>query len=285
MSNDEKEKGKEEASLAKSFSEEIITVEDADDLISIAQRRIGLVSEMIKFALHETNYRDWISQNDAPYLKHSGAERVALLFGMKRYNVKTEKFMTEDSKGKFFIYKTTGVMALPGRYDSIEAVGTCSQRDKFWAYKGGKLRESIEIDETNILKKSYTNFVVNGVTHLLGLRNITWEQLETAGIDKSKITKIEYKKGKEKAAATMSEEDMKNRDEIWRICMNMAEGLEEEAKKILKAVTRFKPEGGGDERYVDDIKKFTSSKWIYKALQRVRKKQKDFEDAIPEEEQ
>jgi len=280
------EKEKKEKSLAPAFQNgEIITVEDADDLISIAQRRIGIVSQMIQFALHETNYRDWIDQNGKPYLVHSGAERVALLFGMKRYDVNTEKFMTEDSRGKYYIYKTTGKLSLPGRYDSIEALGTCSQRDKFWAYTDGKWRESIEIDETYIMKKSFTNFMVNGVTHLLGLRNITWEQLEAAGIDRSKITKIEYKKGSEKAEATLSEEDLKNRNEIWRICMTMAEGLEDEAKKILIAVTRFKPKDGGDERYIDDIKRFTSAKWIKSALGRAKKKMKDFEDSVPEDQQ
>lgn len=278
------EKAKGEASLAPSFQNgEIITIEDADDLISIAQRRIGLVTEMINFALHETNYRDWIDQDGKPYLVHSGAERVALLFGMKRYNVKTEKFMTEDSKGRYYIYKTTGTMALPGRYDSIEALGTCSQRDKFWAFKNGKWRESIEIDETNIMKKSFSNFMVNGVTHLLGLRNITWEQLETAGIDRSRITKIEYKKGAEKAAQTLSKEDMESRNEIWRICMTMAEGLEDEAKKILKTVSSFDTKDGP--RFVDDIKKLTSPKWIKSTLGRARKKMKDFENSVPDEEQ
>lgn len=278
------EKAKGEASLAPPFQNgEIITVEDADDLISIAQRRIGIVSQMIQFALHETNYRDWVDQNGNPWLVHSGAERVALLFGMKRFNVKTVKIMTEDSKGKYYIYKTTGTLALPGRYDSIEALGTCSQRDRFWALKSGKWKESIEIDETNIMKKSFTNFMVNGVTHLLGLRNITWEQLAAAGIDRNKITKIEYKKGAQKAETTMSEEDLKNRDEIWKICMNIAAGAEEEAKEVLRLVTRFVPEGEKEEKYVKDIKKFTSSKWIASALKRAQKKLKDFEDAAPKE--
>lgn len=280
-----KKKEKEEVSLAPSLHNgEIITIEDADDLISIAQRRIGLIAEMIQFALHETNYRDWIDQDGKPYLVHSGAERVARLFGVKITCVDTIKFLTEDSKGKYYIYKTTGVVALPGRYDSIEAVGTCSQRDKFFSIKNGAMKESAKIDETNILKKSYTNFIVNGVTHLLGLRNITWEQLGTAGIDRSRITKIEYKKGAQKAEATLSEEELKNRNELWKICMNIAAGAEEEAKEILKAVTRFKPKDG-DEKYIDDIKKFTSPKWIAKALERAKKKQQDFEDAIPDEEQ
>ncbi len=285
---------KNEKAVVPSFKNgDLITIDTEHDLISLAQRRTGVISEMIKFALHETHEGDWIDQGGNPYLKHSGAERIALLFGVKRFGVKTEKFMTEDSKGKYFIWKTTGTLALPGKYDSIEALGTCSQRDKFWAYKDGKWRETLEIDETNIMKKSFTNFMVNGITHLLGLRNIPYEQLANAGINISKIQKVEYKSGSQKTTAKMSEDDLKSRQEIWDICMKLAAGSEEDAKGLLKTLTYFKTgkkvtvEGRevDEEKYVTDIKRFTSSKWITSTLKRARKKMQDFEDSVPDESQ
>jgi len=261
-------------------NEEIITLEDAEDLISIAQRRVLIIPKLVEMSLMQTTERDWVNQNGNPYLVHSGAEKVARLFGIKLRDIKTEKFMAEDTKGKYYIYKTTGTAALPGKHDSIEAVGTCSQRDKFWAYSKKEWKDSIDIDETNILKASYTNFVVNSITHLLGLRNITWDMLEKAGIKTSKVQKVEYSKGSQKAEATLTKKDIEARDKLWNICINMSAGNEEEAKFLLKRFTTFPKDG--KELFRDDIKKLTSSKWIQAAYGKAKRAQKEADDAIPE---
>jgi len=261
-------------------NEEIITLEEAEDLISIAQRRVLIIPKLIEMSLKQTTDRDWVNQNGNPYLVHSGAEKVARLFGIKLRDIKTEKFMAEDTKGKYYIYKTTGTAALPGKYDSIEAVGTCSQRDKFWAYSNKEWKDSLEIDETNILKASYTNFVVNSITHLLGLRNITWDMLEKAGVKTAKVQKVEYGKGSQKTEATLTEKDRETRKKLWDICLNMAAGAEEEAKFLLKRFTTFPKDG--KELFRDDIKKLTSSKWIQAAYGKAKRAQKEADDAIPE---
>ena len=262
---------------------EIITFEEAEDLISIAQKRAPIIKQLIEFSLKQTTERDWVDQNGNPYLVHSGAEKVARLFGIKLSDIKTDRFMAEDTKGKYYIYKTTGTAMLPGKHDSIEAVGTCSQRDKFWAFRKNEWRDSIEIDETNILKASYTNFVVNAITHLLGLRNITWDMLESAGIKRSEIQKVEYGKGYQKAEATLSKNDIETRDKLWDICLNIAAGAEDEAKLLLKRFTTF-PKDGKD-LFRDDIKKLTSSKWIHAAYGKAKKFQAENEAAIPKDEE
>jgi len=263
-------------------TEELITYEE--DLISIAQRRAATVPRLIELSLQQTTNRDWVDQSGNPYLVHSGAEKVARLFGVKLSNIKTERFMSEDTKGKYYIYKTTGTAALPGRYDSIEAVGTCSQRDKFWAFRNNEWRDSIEIDETNILKASYTNFVVNSITHLLGLRNITWDMLEKAGIKRSGIQKVEYGKGSQKSDATLSKKDMETRQKLWDILISMSAGAEDEAKFLLHRFTAFKDDKG-KEHFHEDIKKLTSSKWINSAYGKAKKAQQEADAAIPEDEQ
>lgn len=276
--NNEKNEG-----LLPPGEEELITYEEAEDLISIAQRRVLIIPKLIEMSLKQTTERDWIDQSGNPYLVHSGAEKVARLFGIKLTDIKTEKFIAEDTKGKYYIYKTTGTAALPGKHDSIEAVGTCSQRDKFWAFSKKEWKDTIEIDETNILKASYTNFVVNSITHLLGLRNITWEMLANAGIKRSGIQKVEYGKGSQKAEATLTEKDIDTRKKLWDICINMSAGEEEEAKFLLKRFTTFPKDG--KELFRDDIKKLTSSKWINSAYGRAKKAQQEANAAIPEEEQ
>ena len=262
---------------------EIISIERVEDLISIAQQRIEIVPKLVDLSLKVTNYRDWVNQGEGPYLVHSGAEKIARLFGIKILNVQTEKEWAEDTKGKYYIYKTTGTIALPGTIDSIEAIGTCSQRDAFFAKSGGQWLDSIEVDETNIMKASYSNFVVNGITHLLGLRNLTWEQVENAGINKSKVLKVEYQKGSQKVEATETEQ--KTQEKLWNLLLQIAGGNDEGARDLLKEQSGFtskdkkKIEGKTDVKYL-------TGKWLnftYKKVKEMAEKQGFTEEEIKEE--
>jgi hypothetical protein len=211
---------------------EIVQIGTVEDIISIAQRRDGVFDKLMEMALKRTNSRDWMSVENQPYLVHSGAEKVARRFGIKIHNVAQKKDWSEDSKGRFYIYITTGIAALPGSYDSIEAMGTCSQRDKFFGFSNGSWKDTVEIDETNIMKASYSNFVVNAITHLLGLRNMTWEDLKGAGIDTAKIQKIEYEKGSGKK--DLSEEGKSTRTKLGNMLLQMANNDKDAAGKLLE---------------------------------------------------
>lgn len=239
-------------------STEIIHVERVEDIISIAQRRENIIDKLMTLALKRTNERDWMSVEGAPYIGHSGAEKVARLFGIKLYNIQTVKEWSEDSKGRFYIYKTTGTAALPGGFDSIEALGTCSQRDKFFAWTNGAWKDTAEIDETNIMKASYSNFVVNSITHLLGLRNLTWEDLKGVGIDLAKIQKVEYQKGSQKT--DFSETGKAMRTKLGNMLLQMANNDKAAAKKLLEKYSSWIDKDGKGHK-AEDLAKM-SEKWI-----------------------
>lgn len=48
------------------------------------------------------------------------------------------------------------------------------------------------------MKKSETNGIQKGIKKMLGIRNITWEDVRRAGIKVGKIAKVTYKEGKSK---------------------------------------------------------------------------------------
>jgi hypothetical protein len=164
-----------------------------DDIIASAERRVASVEKIISLALKITNTQDWVDQNGKPYLVGSGAEKIARLFGVCWSNIKTEKVMTNDENGPFYFYQTSGVFSL--RDDKVEAVGTCSSKDQFFAIRQGVLQPLSKVDETNIMKASYTNCVTNGITRLLGLRNLTWEQVSRSGISQDKVAGVKYASG------------------------------------------------------------------------------------------
>jgi len=165
-----------------------------DALVELAEKsekRIEAVKKIIRAALRITNHRDWVIIAGEPYLTASGAEKVARLFGISWYDMKIEEEEREDEKGKFFMFTCKAKFKL-GETE-IEAVGTSSTRSKFFGWVKGKLRELHEVDIPSVKKTAMTNCILNGVKRLLGLRNLTLEDLKSAGISIDKITRVTFK--------------------------------------------------------------------------------------------
>lgn len=164
-----------------------------EDALSIIDKRNSLFDRLLATALHSTKSSDWIDQNGKPYLQVSACEKVARRFGVRIFDLKSEREDLEDEKGSYYIYTISGKAALGDR-DEIEAIGTGSSRDKFFGSQRGELKAKADIDITNIKKKAYTNFLGNAITRLLGIRNLTWDDLAAYGLYKNQSQSVSYKK-------------------------------------------------------------------------------------------
>lgn len=162
-----------------------------------AEKKVDVLKRVLGAAIKRTNPHDWTSLNDKPYLGGSGCEKIAPLFGVRMANVVNQRDEREDDKGRYYMYTFQGTFSWQG--GSIEAIGACSSRDKFFGWDSGAkaYKELHDVDETNIKKAAYSNLMVNGITRLLGIRNLEWSDLEPFGITKEKVSKVEYNKGKE----------------------------------------------------------------------------------------
>lgn len=245
-----------------------IEVIPTDDLLFRAEKRVNQVQKLISLSLRSTNHQDWVDQNGKPYLMSTGAEKVARIFGVKIHGVETRKINSEDEKGRFYFYQTTGIAELPGGVDSIVAMGTCSSKDQFFALmtveskdeEGKTKKEKVlkpfsEIDETNIMKSSYTNFLVNAITRLIGLRGLTYDQLKDAGIDVGKISSVRYQ------GSEMSQEAKGLKDQCWETIKSICNNDETMAKAKLRELTGFKSKNGDVVPGKDNIN-FLSEKQI-----------------------
>lgn len=164
------------------------------DALDIIERRNAYYNKLLSVAISCTSDRDWIDESGNPFLLSSGSEKVGRRLGLSVGDVIQECENFEDEKGKHYIYTTMGRVSLPGNNDSIECIGTCSSRDKFFGKVRGEYRNISDVDRTNIKKKSYTNFFGNGVRKLLGLNNLTWEDLGRAGITREGKTTVSRNK-------------------------------------------------------------------------------------------
>ncbi len=165
------------------------------DLLAVIERRNEMMGRILDYAIKATHAGQWVDQSGKPYPTAPAAEVMARRCAVSIKNVQTNKVPSSDDKGPFYLYVVTATASLPGGYDSIEAMGTCSSRDTFLGTETKAGRNLSDIDEGNILKAAYSNMLVNAITRLLGVRNITWDRLAELGIDQGKVAKVEYHSG------------------------------------------------------------------------------------------
>lgn len=174
-----------------------------DSLLMIAQqaeRRIDAVIKIKQIALKVTNARDWTDQGGNPYLQVSGAEKIANLFNIS-WRIDEPICETEDDGHFTFTY--TGTFSVAGR--SIQVSGSRSSKDPFFKkydyvdqgpnQPKKKVEKPISaIDRRDVKMAAMTNLLGNGITRLLGIRNLTYEDLKAfANITKDQLGKVEYK--------------------------------------------------------------------------------------------
>lgn len=165
------------------------------DLLGIIEQRNSLLSRILLFAIKATHGGQWVNQEGKPWPTAAAAEVMARRCAVRIDMVQTTKTPSRDDRGEFYMYVATCRASLPGGYDSIEAVGTASSRDKFLGTDTKKGRALSEIEEGNILKKAYSNMEVNAITRLLGVRSLTWKQLEEMGIKQADAPSINREHG------------------------------------------------------------------------------------------
>jgi len=222
----------------------------ADDhlvaLAEAAERRVEAINRIKQAALKATNAHDWVDQQGRPYLQVSGAEKIARLFGIS-WRI-DEPILEREEDGHFaFTYKGYFRMGVV----EIEVIGSRSSRDPFFSKARGEDIPPSAIDRQNVKKAALTNCIGNGITRLLGIRNLTWDDLAEAGIKRENVASIEYR-GQE-----MSEEAKARRDEIWSMLLEMSGGDEARARDYLEKATEFTGRDGRIVKGKRDIAKLS----------------------------
>lgn len=165
------------------------------DLLAIIEKRNNLLERVLEYAIKATHTEQWFDLGGKPWPSGPACEAMARRCGVSITNISKMKRESSDDKGDFYIWEVTGTASLPSGYDSITCFGTCSSRDTFLGTDTRAGRKVSEIDEGSIMKAAYTNMEVNAITRLLGVRNLSWERLGKAGLNRDGMSKVEYDAG------------------------------------------------------------------------------------------
>lgn len=208
-----------------------------EEAIKRAELMVDGIKKIKTISIKVTNENDWSLQSGKPYLENTGCMKIAQLWGVNFINRRFEPEggeRYEDEKGTYWIYTCRGNAEFRGRV--VEDIGTCSTRDDFFGTKkvdGEKVFKSpFEIDFENIKKKAVTNMQSRLLKKILGL-SFTMEDLDKAGINLGKVTKINYAGGG-KGGGTISEAQGKR---LFAILAqgSKTSGEREERQSLLKA--------------------------------------------------
>jgi hypothetical protein len=157
------------------------------------EKRTLMFPKILELAIQNTTASDWIDFGGNPWLDTPGSERLARVFGLTVKEATHERIDRHDGDGDYYFYVWRGKVGLAKADIWIDAVGACSSRKPFHAMEHGKRKHLEDINEMNILKDAYSNLIENGVTRFLGLRGLDWETLEKAGIERKKVSRVDFK--------------------------------------------------------------------------------------------
>jgi hypothetical protein len=214
----------------------------ADNLVQMAdmaEKRVQAIKRIKQAALSVTSKHDWVDQGGKPYLQVSGSEKIARLFGIS-WTI-DEPILTTEEDGHFsYTYK--GAFTI-GTTPPIDFIGSRGSKDLFFSKSHGDSIPPSEIDRNDVKKSAYTNLLGNGITRLLGLRNLTWEEVEAAlNIKRENMGKVDY--GKKE----MSEDAKDLRNKIKDMLTEMAIASKTDFSKLLMLYTSFVGKDGKEVR-------------------------------------
>lgn len=179
---------------------EIVAPEDHGEFdgafLGKLERAVDIYKRAIAVAIKLTNPWDWSDLGGKPYLGTEGCEKIAGPFGVTMGIPTRERLERQGQDGKpYYIWVLSAQFTSTRMGRSIVALGKCSSRDQFFGKDEGGYKEIDEVKEEDVIQASYSNLFGNGVKRLLGIRNLTWEQLAAGGIAQEKVGKVAFRKG------------------------------------------------------------------------------------------
>ena len=187
-----------------------------------------------------TNEADWVNhgKHDKPKfsLQASGAEKLCTPLGIVWDRPAVIKHERSDDLGAYYEYEIEGIVKCGVLRRWGWFTGNCSSRDQFFTARG-------RFDEGDIRKAAFSNWIVNAVTRMAGIRNPSMELLKKAGLNPEKVESIDYsgRRTPEQDATLISEAQRKR---LWAIAKS--KGVGEDAVKQKFGLASFNEIKRGD---------------------------------------
>lgn len=256
-----------------------------DALPVLAQRYEKLREICLKHVVNKPG--DWAiwgseKQGYKPRLNDGAAAKLLSFSGIRAIDGQTRKEMItlSDGKQKYIVWHEARFLSPLG--GELMALGSCASDDPFvasrWEWSEQDRRKiKIQIPHEdvaydNVVKAARANCLVNGVSALLGLKNVEVKELEEMGIDTDAIETVgmtdrkwEVTENQRTALAKMGATDRqidacKNRTDVDKLfeTLKAAKNIRKETKEAEKV----DPNGAAVAAVLDDLKTLARDKSV-----------------------
>lgn len=216
----------------------------SEEAVALAEKSAERASRIVLASVKFTSTDDWSNYDGDPYLRDQGTDKLAALWGVSVECDGIYEDRRTDENGTYIVYTCRGAASYNGR--RVEVVGTASTRSPFYSRKKGEDVPLEDIDLTRVKKHAYSNMHQHAVKRTIGLRGITWLDLERVfgpdAVKKIKDRSVGH------SGADRSKEDTGDTSElrarIRRALLLMSGCDPETAIKLLKEYTSFKGKDG-----------------------------------------
>lgn len=163
---------------------------DPDAIVAHARKVSEVIDKLAAYALSLTEPRHWVAYKEkdgksSPWLTAPGAEMmIAKLSLQVEYDgagfdvVAYEDEIRTDGGAVQHVRQymmTCKLRVSIGNWASIVCEGHTTTKDPFFS-RGGRLKGA-QVDLGNVRQAAYSNALCNGVSRLLGLRRLTWDDV------------------------------------------------------------------------------------------------------------
>lgn len=216
-------------------------------LAATADERVKAMAQIIRASVTACGRKDWVDLGGKPYPMEVGAERMARLWGV---HVQILEGPDREDREDHYLYrcKVRVWSDLLGR--STEVVGMRSSKDPFFTARYERLPDGAtqritlrmeEVNERDVAMSSQTNAKVKGITEVLGLRGLTWEDLADYGITpEGAAGRVSY--GAQETGLT--DDQMRTQIRDWLLALH--KGDMDGARAMLIETTGFRGKDGKD---------------------------------------
>lgn len=163
-----------------------------------SQKAVGRISAIAnvlegcsKVSIQRTNPKDWVKMGDSYYLQATGAQKIRPIWGIYYRNREIVRESNDDGSYSYIVTGEVGSKVLDQLYGEVTITidGGRSSNDKFFASSGRVP------DPMDIRKAALANWEARAVTALLGLKNMSAEDLQKNGIKVTQVAGVKYEEG------------------------------------------------------------------------------------------
>jgi len=218
------------------------------DRIKELEAQFKIANRMVQLALSRTRPGDWVDIAGKPYLQATGAKKMLAPFGLKIENVRYEMETKESGRhGQPEVIYTCSLTISSKRLAPYDEIGTASSADDFFSKRKDKegnyyWLSVAEVDLTDVKKKSQANALGRAIKAVLGLDNLTWDDLGAFGITRAEKG-YDFNKGGQGGGTTTDEGAAKKRQEIRDMLLEVLNNDTAAAQEALKQLTMFNGRG------------------------------------------